>query len=128
MRTISTVLMAALVSAGSLASPDASAQVDERCYPGSPVRILRELMGGVDTEDNYIAAVTRYVQSACRPGQVLKLISPAGLRDRNDRLNQQLALSLCEHQTIDREPLGMGGESALVLHCVIAPQDATSPQ
>lgn len=128
MRIASTILTAALFGVAAMSSSPARAQVDERCYPGSPVRILRELMGGVDTEDNYLAAVTRYVRSACRPGQILKLISPAGLRDRNDRLNQQLALSLCDHETIDREPLGMGGESALVLHCVIAPQETTPSQ
>ena len=31
---------------------------DERCYPERPVMILRELMGGVDTEENFLGSIT----------------------------------------------------------------------
>jgi hypothetical protein len=76
-------------------------------------------MGGIDTDESYIAAVTRYAREKCGAGQLLKLVSPGGLGDRTDKLNQQIALALCEPQTIDREPIGMAREQALIVHCLL---------
>lgn len=119
-RGVSCAVAAAVLGALWVGMPGGPALAEARCYPGSPVMILRELMGGVDTEENYLAAVTRYVRERCQPGQILKLVSPGGRGDRTDRLNQTLAMALCEQQTIDREPITMAAEGAVLLHCVIA--------
>ena len=95
-----------------------SAQEDPRCYPGSPNFILRELLHGNSSPEAYVDAVLDYARRNCRDGQVLKLVSPAG-RDETDALNQQIALGLCDAETIMRERLG-SGERALIVHCLVS--------
>ena len=53
----------------------ADARSDRRCYPGSAVMSPQEWMGELDTEENYLNLITKYVREKCRPGQVLKLVS-----------------------------------------------------
>ena len=101
-----------------LADASPAAAQDERCYPGPPVFILRELMGGVESPQRYRDAVLTYANERCRNGQTLKLVSPAGLDDK-DRLNEQIALALCDRETIYRETLARG-ENAIVLFCLVS--------
>ncbi|PWT73769.1 MAG: hypothetical protein C5B46_05020 [Proteobacteria bacterium] len=107
-----------IVFLGALAALSPAAAQEERCYPGPPIYILRELMGGVDTPQQYREAVLSYAKEHCGNGQTLKLVSPAGLDDR-DKLNEQIALSLCERETIYRETLARG-EKAIVLFCLVS--------
>jgi hypothetical protein len=113
-----------IVLVGALALAPAVAQ-EERCYPGPPIYILRELMGGVDTAERYREAVLSYAKEHCGNGQTLKLVSPAGLDDR-DKLNEQIALSLCEQETIYRETLARG-EKAIVLFCLVSKLEEPQP-
>ena len=91
---------------------------EERCYPGPPLYIQRELLGGNYTPERYEAAILDYARSRCANKQLLKLVSPAG-RDEVDRLNEDIALALCAPETIWREPLG-AGEKAILLFCRIS--------
>ena len=94
---------------------------EERCYPGPPLYIQRELLGGHYTPERYKAAILDYARSRCANRQLLKLVSPAG-RDEHDRLNEEIALTLCPPETIWREPLG-AGEKAVLLFCRISELD-----
>jgi hypothetical protein len=97
---------------------DALAQERERCYPGPPIYILRELLGGDYTPERYRAAILEYARTKCSNGQTLKLVSPAG-PGAEDQLNEQVAFELCEQETIYRERLA-AGEKALVLFCLVS--------
>jgi hypothetical protein len=99
----------------------AQEQQHERCYPGPPLYILRELLGGQFTPERYRDAIVDYAKAKCRNGQTLKLVSPAGA-DAQDRLNQDVALELCDAETIYRERLA-AGETALVLFCLVTHLD-----
>jgi len=94
---------------------------EERCYPGPPLYIQRELLGGNYTPERYKAAILDYARARCTNRQLLKLVSPAG-RDEQDRLNEEIALALCPPETIWREPLG-AGEKAILLFCRISGLD-----
>src|SRR5262245_37663362 len=98
--------------------PDSAKAQDERCYPGPPLFVLRELMGGVDTPERYREAILTYAREHCRNDQLLKLVSPAG-PDERDKLNGRIAAELCEADAIIRETLAPG-ERALVLFCTIS--------
>lgn len=100
---------------------DASQAEEVRCYPGPPLYVLRELMGGVDSAERYQDAVLTYARKSCRNDQTLKLVSPAG-PDEKDKLNGRIAAMLCEPETIYRETLAPG-EGALVLFCLISKLD-----
>ena len=91
---------------------------EERCYPGPPIYIQRELLGGNYSPERYRTAILEYIGSKCANGQLLKLISPAG-RDEQDRINEEIALAVCAPETLWREPLG-SGERALLLFCRIS--------
>jgi hypothetical protein len=94
------------------------AQERERCYPGPPIYILRELLGGNYTPERYRAAILDYARAKCSNGQMLKLVSPAG-PGTEDQLNEQVARDLCEADTIYRERLA-AGEKALVVFCLVS--------
>ena len=91
---------------------------EERCYPGPPLYIQRELLGGKYSPERYRDAILEYIGSKCANGQMLKLVSPAG-RDEQDRINEEIALAVCAPETLWREPLG-SGERALLLFCRIS--------
>ena len=91
---------------------------EERCYPGPPMFILRELMGGVESPQRYREAILVYANERCRNGQTLKLVSPAG-PDEKDKLNDRIAEELCERETIYRETLAPG-ERAIVVFCLVS--------
>lgn len=101
------------------------AQEVQRCYPGPPLFILRELLGGTFTPERYRDAIMDYARTRCADGQELKLVSPSG-RDAYDRLNESVALELCEPETVQRETSG-AGETAILTFCRISklapPQD-----
>jgi hypothetical protein len=98
----------------------------ERCYPGPPLYILRELLGGQFTPQRYRDAVVEYANRKCTNGQTLKLVSPSGPGDQ-DKLNGQVALDLCDEETIYRERLA-AGEAALVLFCLVSKLDNREAQ
>jgi hypothetical protein len=106
----------ALLWAG-LFSLQARAQ-GERCYPGPPLYILRELMHDEDTPERYREAILDYAHEHCRNGQTLKLLDPVGPGEAQDRLNEQIARELCYPETIYRERLARG-EKAVVLFCLV---------
>ena len=95
-----------------------SASAQERCYPGPPVYILRELLGGQFSPERYREAIVRYAEQKCSNGQTLKLVSPSGPDDQ-DKLNEETAGDLCDVETIYRERLA-AGEGALVLFCLVS--------
>lgn len=99
----------------------AHAEERERCYPGSPLRILRELLGGSYTPERYKAAILDFARANCANGQTLKLVSPAG-PGPEDELNEQVALALCDRETVYRDRLARG-EKALVVFCLISKLD-----
>lgn len=109
---------AALACALALVAFAAPAQEVERCYPGPPLYILRELLGGTFTPERYREAILGYARKRCADGQELKLVSPAG-RDSYDRLNESIALELCEPETMQREASG-AGETAILTFCRIS--------
>jgi hypothetical protein len=102
-------------------APPGYAQERERCYPGPPMYILRELLGGQYTPERYRAAILDYARAKCSNGQTLKLVSPAG-PGAEDTLNGQVALELCDPETIYRDRLA-AGEKALVLFCLVSKLD-----
>jgi hypothetical protein len=110
-------LINASISILCLAATNAMAQ-QERCDPGPPLYILRELMGGEETPQRYREAILNYASAKCRNGQTLKLVSPAGPDNAHDKLNGQIALELCHSETIYRETLAPG-ENAVVLFCLV---------
>ena len=110
-------MRALLLLLASLSAMPGNAQ-DERCYPGPPLYILRELMGGEDTPERYREAVLTYAKENCRNGQRLKLVGPVGPGEAQDRLNGEVALELCYPETIYRERLARG-EKAVVLFCLV---------
>jgi hypothetical protein len=116
-------LLAALIAAASHAPPGYT-QERERCYPGPPVYILRELLGGDYTPERYRAAILDYARAKCSNGQTLKLVSPAG-PGAEDKLNGEVALELCDQETIYRDRLA-AGEKALVLFCLVSKLDPPS--
>lgn len=99
---------------------------DERCYPGPPLFILRELLGGQFTAERYRNAIVDYARNNCVNGQTLKLVSPSG-PDKQDKLNEEVALELCEQETIYRERLA-AGEAALVLFCLVSKLHHPAPE
>lgn len=109
---------AAVLAVAALFLPPGYAQESERCYPGPPLYILRELLGGDYTPERYRAAILDYARAKCSNGQTLKLVSPAG-PGAEDQLNEQVALELCDQETIYRERLARG-ERALVLFCLVS--------
>jgi hypothetical protein len=121
-RVITSRVMRSVVAAVALAAMgvdrDTLAQERERCYPGPPIHILRELLGGNYTPERYRAAILDYARARCSNGQTLKLVSPAG-PGAEDKLNEQVALELCDQETIYRETLA-AGEKALVLFCLVS--------
>lgn len=96
----------------------ARAQEVPRCYPGPPLYILRELLGGTFTPERYREAILAYARGRCADGQELKLVSPSG-RDTYDQLNESIALELCEPETLQREASG-AGEAAILTFCRIS--------
>jgi len=94
---------------------------EQRCYPGPPLYIQRELLKGSYTPERYKTAIREYVEAQCINGQLLKLTSPSP-RDELNRLNEEIALSLCVPETMWREPLGVG-EGAILLFCRISELD-----
>lgn len=96
----------------------ARAQEVQRCYPGPPLYILRELLGGEFSPERYREAILGYARKRCADGQELKLVSPAG-RDTYDRLNESVALELCEPEAVQRETSG-AGEAAILTFCRIS--------
>ncbi len=100
-----------------MAAGEAAAQ-PARCYPGPPLYILRELLGGDFSPERYRSAILAYARDRCANDQVLKLVSPAGA-DRQDQLNEEVARALCDPESIHREQLA-AGEAALVLFCPIS--------
>jgi hypothetical protein len=127
-RTCAAVSLAyALLGAVGIAAGWAQAaegQERERCYPGPPIHILRELLGGNYTPERYKAAILDYARAKCSNGQTLKLVSPAGPGAEDD-LNGQVALELCDQETIYRDRLA-AGEKALVLFCLVSKLDPPS--
>jgi hypothetical protein len=113
------LLFAAAILALSL--PAIAQTQQERCYPGPPLFILRELLGGQFTPQRYSDAIVEYAHAKCSNGQTLKLVSPSGPDDQ-DKLNEEVALRLCDQETIYRERLA-AGEGALVLFCLISKLD-----
>jgi hypothetical protein len=98
----------------------AHAQQD-RCYPGPPLYILRELLGGQFTADRHTAAIIDYATQHCVNSQTLKLGSPSG-PDQQDTLNEQVARQLCDPEESYRERLA-AREAAPVLFCLVSKLD-----
>lgn len=108
----------ACIGALALVAAPTRAQEVQRCYPGPPLYILRELLGGTFTPERYREAIVGYARTRCADGQELKLVSPAG-RDAYDTLNQSIALELCEAESVQRETSG-AGEVAVLTFCRIS--------
>lgn len=109
--------MACVGALAAMAAPTRAQEV-QRCYPGPPLYILRELLGGTFTPERYREAIIGYARTRCADGQELKLVSPAG-RDAYDALNESIALELCEPEAVQRETSG-AGEVAVLTFCRIS--------